>query len=93
MLSLEEKRKILNSFEELTERVDEFGRHFYYFYDSNSERKILGREFVESGDGYIYGEVLPEYEDLCDDRGWVHVKTLSESDLSSLVRKIIDYHK
>lgn len=93
MLSLNEKRNILNSFNELTERVDEFGRHFYYFYESSTRRKILGREFVISGNGYIYGEIFPEYKDLCDDRGWINVKNFSEENLISLMTKLIQYHK
>lgn len=93
MLSIEEKRNILNSFEELTERIDEYERHFYYFYDSNSRRKLLGREFSLSGNGYIYGEVLEDYKNICDDRGWVNVKNFTENKLYDIINKIIDYHK
>lgn len=93
MLSIEEKRKILNSFEVLTERIDKYERHFYYFYNSNSSRKLLGREFNTTGEGYIYGEVLEDYNDICDDRGWVNVKNFSEEKLHDIINKIIEYHK
>ncbi|WP_285889423.1 hypothetical protein [Neobacillus niacini] len=40
MLSLSEKREILNSFKELREQEDKFGRFFYYYDKSPSRKKM-----------------------------------------------------
>jgi hypothetical protein len=53
MLTLSRKREILNSFEELKENEDKFGRYFYYFDNAPSRKKIVAREFVASGNGYV----------------------------------------
>lgn len=89
MLSLNEKRMILNSFKELRERQDKFGRFFYYFDNSGSRKKIVAREFVESGNGYVYGGLLPEYNHLHYKDGSVCVKEFSAEQLKGILQKAI----
>ncbi len=93
MLSLEEKRQILNSFKELREELDDFSRYFYYFDQASSRRKIIAREFVESGNGYVYGADLSDYRAQADTRGWVNVKYFSAEQLRDILRKAIEIHR
>jgi hypothetical protein len=60
MLSLDEKRKILNSFYDLIEREGKFGRFFYYYEKSPTKKKIVAREFVSTGNGYVFGKFIPD---------------------------------
>ncbi|KJS21835.1 MAG: hypothetical protein VR72_08540 [Clostridiaceae bacterium BRH_c20a] len=92
-LSLEEKRMILNSFHELAEKKDNQNRYHYYFLNSKTGRKNIAREFIASGNGYIYGENLPQYQKLTDPRGWVNVKYFTKEELIELVTKAIEAHK
>lgn len=93
MLSLEEKRVILNSFAELREKLDQFDRYFYYFDNASSRRKIIAREFIQSGNGYIYAANLPQYKSMCDPRGWVSVKHFTREQLKDILQKAIAAHK
>ncbi|MBM7620037.1 hypothetical protein JOC95_001889 [Bacillus tianshenii] len=90
MLSLAEKRKILQSFEELREKENHFGRFFYYYDKSPSRKKIVAREFVSSGNGYVFGKYLTEYHDVLYQDGSVCVKNFSADELRSIVKKAID---
>lgn len=90
MLSLSEKREILNSFEELREQEDKFGRFFYYYDKSHTRKKIVAREFVSSGNGYVYGLLLPEYKEALYQDGSVCVKDFTAEELREIVRKSID---
>jgi len=90
MLSLEEKRKILNSFEELREREDKFGRFFYYYDASPTRKKVVAQEFNPSGNGYVYGKLIPEYKDVLYKDGSVCVKHFTADELKSIVRKSIN---
>lgn len=90
MLSLKEKRSILNSFQELREKEDKFGRFFYYYDQSPSRKKIVAREFTESGNGYVYAKLIPEYKELLYKDGSVCVKHFSAEELREIVRKSID---
>lgn len=90
MLSLEEKRAILNSFIELREKQDELGRYFYYFDNSSSRKKIVAREFIESGNGYVFGTYIPEYKHLLYQDGSVCVKNFTTEQLRDIIRKSID---
>lgn len=92
MLSFNEKREIFNSFKELSEVSDKYGRYFYYYYDSKSYRKLLVRDFSLKGSGYVYCEVLPEYKDNKNDRGWINIKDFTQTRLKDLVSNIIKYH-
>jgi hypothetical protein len=90
MLTLEEKRKILNSFDELREKENKFGRFFYYYDKSPLRKKIVAREFVNSGNGYVFGQYLPEYKDALYQDGSICVKNFSANELRYIVRKSID---
>lgn len=90
MLSLEEKREILHTFKELREKQDEFGRYFYYFDSSATRKKIVAREFTNSGNGFVYAKPLAEYKsDLFKD-GSVCVKDYSDEQLREIVQKSIN---
>lgn len=93
MLSLEEKRVIINSFSELREKLDEFNRYYYYFDYASSRRKIIAREFVQSGNGYVFGANLPQFKSMCDPRGWVKVKNFTKEQLIDILQKAIAIHK
>ncbi|NYE08981.1 hypothetical protein F4694_005838 [Bacillus niacini] len=90
MLTLDEKRKILNSFEELREKEDKLGRFFYYYDKSPSRKKIFAREFVNSGNGYVFRKFLPEYKEVLYQDGSVCVKDFSSKELQDIVRKSIN---
>lgn len=89
-LSLQQKRKILKSFPELTEYVDKSGRYGYNFEGSKYRRKNVAREFTYTGNGYVYGENLVNYHHLADERGWVNVKNFTATELRDIVRRAID---
>jgi hypothetical protein len=90
MLSLEQKREILNSFKELREKEDKFGRFFYYYDKSPSKKKIVARELTVSGNGYVYGKLLREYQHLLYQDGSVCIKHFSPEELHSIVEKSIN---
>jgi hypothetical protein len=54
------------------------------------EKKIVAREFVASGNGYVYGLMLPEYKDVLYQDGSVCVKEFSAEELKDIVRKSIE---
>ncbi|XQY93781.1 hypothetical protein ACNRWW_10420 [Metabacillus sp. HB246100] len=89
-MTLSDKRQILNSFHELRENEDKFGRFFYYYDESPSRKKIVAREFVPSGNGYVYGKFIPDYKDSLYKDGSVCVKEFSAEELRIIVRKSID---
>lgn len=97
LLSLEEKRQILNSFPELREKLDlslGYPRYFYYFDKASSRRKIIAREFTgNAGTGYVYGANLQSYKNQCDSRGWVLVTRFTAEQLKDIVQKAIASHK
>lgn len=90
MLSLKEKRTILHTFKELREKLDKFGRYYYYFDASTTRKKIVAREFTDSGNGYVYAEHLPEYINQLYKDGSVCVKHYTAEQLREIVRKSID---
>lgn len=98
MLSLEQKRKIFNSFPELTEKksivkksnTERFG---YDFKESKRNKKEIARELTDTGNGYIYVNYLKEYKDQMDDRGFVNIKDFTETKLREIIIKVIQSFK
>ncbi|MBA1335963.1 MAG: hypothetical protein HPY66_1782 [Firmicutes bacterium] len=43
-----------------------------------------------TGNGYVYGEYLPEYKDELDPRSWINIKDYGEKDLRELIEKVIE---
>ncbi|WP_254052688.1 hypothetical protein [Bacillus sp. V59.32b] len=89
MLSLDEKRSILHSFHELREKEDQYGRFFYYYDASPVRKKLIAYEFSHTGNGYVYGQLLPEYKNLLYKDGSVCVKDYTSEELKEIVRKSI----
>ncbi|MTI71455.1 MAG: hypothetical protein FH751_14510 [Firmicutes bacterium] len=92
-MSLRKKIEVLTTFIELEEKKDKFNRYFYYFHDSKTRRNIIAREFIKSGNGYVYGANLPDYKHLADSRGWVKVKNFDENTLIDIIEKAIEAHR
>lgn len=88
-MTLEEKRVILNSFNQMVEvKNDETG--YSYYLKDNEELKLIAKDFCDSGNGYVYGKNIKEYENEADDEGWVNVKDFSAKKFRDLLHKSID---
>jgi len=77
-------------FQRLREKQDKFDRFFYYFDNSSSRKKIVAREFTESGNGYVFSTYIPEYKDVLYKDGSVCVKDFTAEQLKNIIRKSID---
>lgn len=88
MLDLAKKREVLCSFPELREISASNGRYNYELQNLILRRRIIAREFSPTGNGYILG--TPQTVHKMDDRGWINVRNLDESELRKTVRDAID---
>lgn len=88
MLSFEHKRAILTSFPELEETIMRNNRYNYELRFVSSGRRIVAREFTESGNGYLLG--TPESKYPIDARGWMSAKNLTEDELRQSIRQAIN---
>lgn len=88
-MTLEEKRVILNSFNQLIEMKDEKSGYSYYLND-NDEFKLVAKDFSSSGNGYVYGKEVNEYSNQVDNEGWVNVKDFSAKKFRDILHKSVD---
>ncbi|MGF7058131.1 hypothetical protein [Brassicibacter mesophilus] len=88
-MTLEEKRVILNSFNQLIEVKDEKSGYSYYLND-NDELKLVAKDFSSSGNGYVYGKEVNEYSNQVDNEGWVNVKDFSAKKFRDILHKSVD---
>lgn len=51
---------------------------------SKYRREQIATQLSHTGNGYIYGEYLTDCKYRIDDRGWINIKDLSESELREL---------
>lgn len=72
------------------EKEDKFGRFFYYYDKSPNRKKIVASELVSSGNGFVYGLLIPKYNVFLYKDGSVCVKEFSGEKLKDIVRKSID---
>lgn len=90
-LSFEQKKAIFNSYHELVEKVGKDGRYTGYDFNSKKYRKKeVACQLTHTGNGYIYVGFLPEYKDLADERGFLKIKNMSESELRVIIEKVIE---
>lgn len=88
-LSFRQKRRIFNSFPELTEIVMRNGKINYNYENSSITRKQIARELSYTGNGYIYGAYLENCEYPMDQKGWISIRELSEPELQNLIERVI----
>jgi len=88
-MTLEEKRVILNSFNQLIEVKDEKSGYSYYL-NGNDEFKLVAKDFSNSGNGYVYGKNVNEYSNQADNEGWVNVKDFSAKKFRDILHKSVD---
>jgi len=87
MLTFQQKRAVFSSFPELTETRGSNGRINYEYRGSKRQRKMLARELVESGNGYVLGRYMDGYR--LDSRGWINIKNFDEEELIAVITKAI----
>ncbi|WP_058301179.1 hypothetical protein [Gorillibacterium timonense] len=87
MISFEEKNAIAGSFAELTRKEVSMGRVNYHYEGSVQEKKIVVYHLHPNGNGFVYAELLPEYE--TDGKGFVNIRDFSREELHTLIRRSI----
>lgn len=89
MLSFEEKKAIIDSFEELTCKSISMNRLNYHYEGSRYEKKIVVEKLHPNGNGFVYVGDLLAYDS--DDRGLVNIRDFSEQQLRDVVEDSITY--
>lgn len=87
MLSFEEKKRIIESFPELTRKEVSLGRVNYHYEESAQEKKTVVYHLHPNGNGFVYGALLSGRE--TDDRGMINIRDSSEEELRALVQASI----
>ncbi len=90
-LTFEEKKDILNSYSKLRKGTIKSDKLNYYYDETKNRRKVIVRELVETGNGYIYVGYLDEYKDKSDDRGFINIDkhVNNKIEFRSLIDKVI----
>ncbi|UUZ82425.1 hypothetical protein LJK88_50075 [Paenibacillus sp. P26] len=87
MLSFEEKKRIIESFPELTRKEVSLGRLNYHYEESGYEKKVVVYHLHPNGNGFVYGGHLTGYE--TDDRGLINIRDYTEAELKEVVQASI----
>lgn len=87
MLTFEEKLAIAESFPELQRKNVSLGRVNFHFEESVSDKKNVIYHLHPNGNGFVYGELLREYD--TDERGMVNIRDFSEDELRTIIEKSI----
>ena len=89
MLSFEEKKAIIDSFDELVEKPISMNRLNYHYPGSQYEKKIVVEKLHPNGNGFVYVGDLLAYK--ADDRGLVNIRDFSEQELRDAIEDSITY--
>ena len=90
ILSLETKKSIFHSFEELIEKSISNNRLNYEYPQSLQRGKKLATQLHPSGSGYVIGkymdqETIESKGYKVDTRGWINIKEFSENELREVI--------
>ena len=90
-LTFEEEKAILDTYSKLRKTNIKPDKVNYYYDESKSRRKVIARELVKSGNGYIYVGYLNEYKGKADDRGFININkhVSNENEFKILIDKVI----
>jgi len=90
-LTFEEKKDILNKYSNLRKTNIKPDKVNYYYDQAKSRRKVIVRELVKSGNGYIYVGYLDEYKGKADDRGFININKHinNENEFRVLIDKVM----
>jgi hypothetical protein len=75
-LTFEEKKDILNTYSNLRKTTMKPDKVNYYYDEAKNRRKVIARELVKTGNGYIYVGYLNEYDNRSDDRGFINISIM-----------------
>lgn len=89
MLSFEEKKAIIESFEELVAKPISMNRLNYHYPGSQYDKKIVVEKLHPNGNGFVYVGDLLAYN--ADDRGLVNIRDFSEQELRDVIEDSITY--
>lgn len=89
MLSFEEKKAIIESFDELMAKPISMNRLNYHYPGSQYEKKIVVEKLHPNGNGFVYVGDLLAYK--ADDRGLVNIRDFSEQELRDVIEDSITY--
>ncbi len=89
MLSFEEKKAIIDSFDELVAKPISMNRLNYHYPGSQYEKKIVVEKLHPNGNGFVYVGDLLAYK--ADDRGLVNIRDFSEQELRDAIEDSITY--
>lgn len=89
MLSFEEKKAIIDSFDELVAKSISMNRLNYHYPESQYEKKIVVEKLHPNGNGFVYVGDLLAYK--ADDRGLVNIRDFSEQELRDAIEDSITY--
>lgn len=92
MLNFEQKKSIFQSFQELQEKNMGNSGMNYIYPDSIQRGKILSKQLLPSGNGYVIGKYMDEETIrtkgyVVDNRGWINIKDFSSGDLHEVIIK------
>ena len=85
MLTFEEKKKIIESFSELTRHDVSLHRVNYHYEESHSDKKVVIYHLHPNGNGFVYAGKLKVPNK--DSKGMVNIREFSEDDLRSLIEQ------
>lgn len=89
MLTFEEKKAIIDTFPQLTEKGVSLKRVNYHFEQSLYDKTIVVYHLHPNGNGFVFVGDLPGYDS--NEKGLVNIRDFSESDLRAIIADSIRY--
>lgn len=89
MLTFEEKKAIIDTFPQLTEKGVSLKRVNYHFEGSLYEKTVVVYHLHPNGNGFVFVGDLPGYE--TNDKGLVNIRDFSEEELRAAISDSIRY--
>jgi hypothetical protein len=83
MLTMEQKKTIIEAFPQLTRKDVSLGRINYHYEDSAYDKKIVVYHLHPNGNGFVYAGQMGGYD--TDDKGFVNIRDYSEEQLRDIV--------
>jgi hypothetical protein len=80
---------VLEKFSELKRKESTQNRATYYFPNSPIRKQTVLQELYLTGNGYLYVGYLPEYHDRMDKNRLINIKTFSQHEFRSVLKKVL----
>ncbi|MEH7349128.1 hypothetical protein [Gottfriedia acidiceleris] len=92
MLTVDQKIKLFDSFNELKKKLrkDQFRVDYSYPNTKKKQQNVICQLDLRTGNGYVCGrflEISNQYK--LDSRGWINIKHFNESELRKVIEESI----